>query len=334
MTTGPTYADLTDEEQAEALRPVAVAAAASFGLPVDRLDVHLHSYNTTYALDTDTGERFALRINTSSTSPREEIATQQAWQLAIAQQTPVRVPTPLRTTDGQWCAAVQSQVLGRELLVTCADWLPGPDVGEPTPQVAHALGAAMAHLHLQARSWSLPVDGILPVFDSPLFGAPDRLATTAVDAPTRQVLDEAMALATTAFARVYADAPVHALHADLHGGNLKWHQDRLAIFDFDDCGLGVPALDLAIATFYLRGGADDAEQAMRDGYASVTPLPEIDPRDFEPLIAARQLLLLNDIVASTTAQFREMAATYLPTSTDRLRHWLTTGHFTRVLPDD
>lgn len=332
MTTRPAYPDLTDDEQAEALRPVAVAAADAFGLEVHRLEVHLHAYNTTYALETDSGERFALRINTNSTSPRDEIDAQQAWQLSIAEDTPVLVPTPLPTTDGQWCASVQSEALGREVLVTCAGWLLGPDVGEPTPEVAHELGRAMALLHLQARSWQVPEGGTLPLFDSPLFGDVDRLSTTVVDTPAREVFGKAMDLTTEVFARVYADAPVRALHADLHGGNLKWHEGSLAIFDFDDCGLGVPALDLAISTFYLRGGTDGAEQAMREGYASITTLPQIDPADFEALVASRQLLLVNDMVASGTAQFREMAASYVPTSADRLRHWLETGHFTRALP--
>lgn len=331
MTSGTAYLELTSAQQAEALRPVAVAAAADFGLQVHRLEAHLHSYNTTYSLETTAGERFALRINTSSTSPRSEIDAQQAWQLAIAEETAVPVPTPVRTTDGRWCTAVESEALAREVLVTCAGWLAGPDVGEPTPQIARELGRAMAHLHLQARSWRVPEGSTLPLLDSPLFGAVDRLATTDGDEEAHGVLAEAMRRTTEAFARAYADTPLSAIHADLHGGNLKWHDGGLAIFDFDDCGLGVPAMDLAIATFYLRGGADGAEQALREGYASVTALPEIDPSDLEALIASRQLLLVNDIVASTTAQFREMAATYLPTSVQRLRRWLETGHFTRAL---
>lgn len=331
MTT-TTYGDLSDEEQAEALRPVALAAAAAFGLQVHRLEVHLHAYNTTYAVDTVSGDRFALRINTASTSPREEIATQQTWQLALAEETSVQVPTPRRTTDGQWCAAAHSEALGREVLVTCASWLEGPDVGTPSAQVARELGWAMAQLHRQARSWHMPPGGRLPLFDDPLFRAPDNLAEADLEAGQREVFDRAAAITTDVFARVGAEDPVIALHADLHGGNLKWHEGRLAVFDFDDCGLGVPALDLAISTFYLRGGEPGAEEALREGYVSVSPLPEIRPEDFEALLASRQLLLANDIVRTTTAQFREMARTYLPTAADRLRHWLDTGHFTRELP--
>lgn len=332
MTTSTTYGELSDEQQAQALRPVAVAAATAFGLEPRRLDMHLHAYNTTYAVETVVGERFALRVNTSSTSPRREIATQQAWQLAIAEETPVHVATPRRTTDGQWCATVDSDALGRELLVTCASWLEGPDVGTPSPQVAHELGRTMAHLHRQARSWRLPDGATLPLFDEPLFGAPDHLAVADLEAGQREVLGRTACITADAFARVGASDQVIALHADLHGGNLKWRDGRLAVFDFDDCGLGVPTLDLAISTFYLRGGAPGSEEALREGYATVAPLPDVSPEHFEAIIASRQLLLANDIVKSTTAQFREMARTYLPTAVDRLQHWLETGRFTRELP--
>src|SRR5699024_3912544 len=127
------YADLGDDEQAEALRPVAVAAAQEFGLDVVRLEVLLHSYSTTFDVGTADGGRYAMRVNTNSQSTGPEVLAQQAWQLAIAAETPVTVPVPRVTRDGDWCARRFSQALGREVLVTCASWLEGDDVGEPDP---------------------------------------------------------------------------------------------------------------------------------------------------------------------------------------------------------
>lgn len=328
------YADLGDEDQAEALRPVALGAATAFGLVPHRLEVVTHSYNTTFALHTPAGRRWALRVNTNSTSTVEEVLAQQAWQLAIASETPVHVPVPLRTSDGAWCALVPSAALGRDVIVTCASWLEGPDVGHPSPEVAREVGRAMAHLHTHARTWRLPDGGTMPVFDEPLFGDVVRFPSApGVTAEQREVLREAHATMTGAFARVHAAGPVIPLHADLHGANLKWHEGRLAVFDFDDCGFGTPALDLAISAFYLRGAEDDAtEQALREGYAEVAPLPAVDPADFEALVAARQLLLGNDLLGSTTAAWRSQAAGYLVTTVDRLRQWLATGRFSLVPP--
>jgi Ser/Thr protein kinase RdoA (MazF antagonist) len=326
------YAALSEQDQVEVLRPLAAAAAARFGLEVASLDVLMHAYNTTFALTTPAGERYALRVNTNSDSTPEQVLAQQAWQVAIAAQSPVQVPAPRPTTEGAWAAAVPCEPLGREVLVTCASWLAGEDVGDPEPEVAHDLGRAMAHLHRQARTWGPPAGAVLPRFDGPLFGDPDRLGSATLPTGQREVLDRAMKTTTAAFARVHTAGPVLPIHADLHGGNLKWHEGRLAVFDFDDCGIGTPALDLAISVFYLRGGDDAAEQALRKGYAEVAPLPAVSGDDFEALVASRQLLLANDLLGTTTAALRAQAESYLTTSVERLRHWLATGRFTRVLP--
>lgn len=329
------YADLGDDEQAEALRPVAVAAAEEFGLDVVRLEVLLHSYNTTFDVTTADGGRYAMRVNTNSTSTAEEVLAQQAWQLAIAAETPVRVPVPRVTRDGDPCARVPSVALGREVLVTCASWLEGPDVDEPSPEQGFELGRAMARLHQHARGWPLPQGAAMPVFDDPLFGDEDRLTGAAgLDEEQHEVLRRARERADEAFARVHAAGPVIALHADLHGANLKWHEGRLAVFDFDDCGMGAPALDLAICAFYLRGGDGAVELAVREGYADVAPLPDVDPADLEALVASRQLLLGNDLLGSSTAALRGRAQDYLVVTVGRLRHWQETGRFTRVLPGD
>ena len=49
-------------------------------------------------------------------------------------------------------------------------------------------------------------------------------------------------------------------------------------------------------------------------------------------MAARQLLLANALLSTTTADLRGEAADYLVTTVERLRHWLDTGRFTRALP--
>ncbi len=329
------YVDLSDEEQAEALRPVAAEAAARFGLSVGRLDVLTHSYNTTYSLLTEEGERLALRLGTNSSSDAAAVVAQQEWQVAIAEDpgTDVLVPRPLRTTDGAWFAMVPSRALGREVLVTCATWLEGADVERPDPQVAGALGRATALLHRHARSWRVPTGGALRRLDSPLFGDPQRLLTApGLTARQEAVLRRALDVTADAFEEVFATDRAIPLHADLHGYNLKWHEDRLAVFDFDDCGIAVPVLDLAISAFYLRKEDRSVEEALLEGYAALAPLPQVAPRTYEALVASRQLLLANDLLGSTTAQWRGRAQDYLGISVDRLEHWLDTGRFTHLLP--
>lgn len=326
------YRDLPEAEQIEALRPVAVAATDRFGLDVVRLELVAHEFNTTFAVDTAGGARYALRVHTNSVSTPANVAAQQSWQRAIAADTDVLVPAPLTTSDGEWYAEVESDAFGRPLLVTAASWLPGDDVAETDAAVAQELGRTMALLHQHAEHWSLPPGTAMQRFDTPMFGDEDLLSPApGMSAGQRDVLDRARQQTDRSFARVYDGASVRPLHADLHGGNLKWDGHRLAVFDFDDCGLGLPVLDLAIAAFYLRGGDPAPEQALRAGYAEVAPVPEIGRADFEALVAARQLLLANSLLTITTAELRSEAERYLVVTVERLRHWLETGVFTRAL---
>ncbi|QIM20792.1 phosphotransferase [Phycicoccus sp. HDW14] len=324
------YAALDEESQVEALRPAALAAAADFGLDVHRMEVVLHAYNTTFRVDTTDGRRVALRVGTNSKSTPGNVIAQQAWQAAIATDTDVLVPRPLRTRAGDWSTTGAVVGVDHPVLVTAASWLEGEDAREDDgADWARALGRATATLHEHAAGWTMPAGAALPRFTDPLFGDTDVLDTApGLTAPDRAVLDEARRVAAEVFDRM-RDRPAIPLHADLHGGNLKWHEGRLAVFDFDDAGTAPRVLDLAITTFYLRrgAGAETAEEALLAGYAEVAPLPDVPRGDVEALVASRQLLLANALLDSTTASLRAMAAEYALTTVRRLRHWLDTGTF-------
>jgi Ser/Thr protein kinase RdoA (MazF antagonist) len=324
------YADLDEDGQVEVLRRVALTSAAGFGLEVRDLALVLHAYNTTFRVDTADGRRLALRVNTNSKSTPAHIAAQQAWLHALATETEVRVPRPVAAPGGGWDVAVDCREWGGSLHTTVASWLDGDDVGQCDEQQAHALGRTMAALHEHAEGFTLPAGAHLTLFDEPLFH--DRsLLEEAQPMPDghADVVAESLLRCRRLFDEVYAGQRPIVLHADLHGGNLKWHQGRLAVFDLDDAGFGVPALDLAISTFYLRAGDPAGEAALREGYAQVRPLPDVSDVQFEALVAARQLLLANSLLSSSTASMRAEAADYLDLTVMRLRGWLGTGRFER-----
>ncbi len=328
------YAGLPEDEQVEVLLQVAVTAAEEFGVSVRDLTLVLHGYNTTFALDGEDGRRLALRVNTNSHSTSANIAAQQAWCRAITAETDVRVPDPVITPDGRLVVEVDSAAVGRTVDVVANSWLDGPDVVRCSAEQAGALGAAMATLHQHAAGWTVTAGAgfPFPVFDEPLFGDQDLLtAHPGLVGDRGELVAEARERCRVAFVSAGSRARAIPLHADLHGGNLKWHEGRLAVFDFDDSGLGVPALDLAVATFYLRDGTEESteiEGALREGYAAVAPLPDVDEGAFEGLVAARQLLLANSLLASSTAELRAEALPYLDVTVERLARFLRSGRFT------
>jgi Ser/Thr protein kinase RdoA (MazF antagonist) len=203
-------------------------------------------------------------------------------------------------------------------------------VGECDEEQGRALGRTMAALHDHAEGFTLPAEAHLTTFDEPLFHD-HSLLEGAVPMTDEQaaVVADALERCRHEFGEAYAGQRPIPLHADLHGGNLKWHEGTLAVFDLDDAGFGVPALDLAITTFYLRAEPPGVEAALREGYAQVRDLPAVSVEQFEAMVAARQLLLANSLLSSSTASLRAEATDYLDLTAQRLQGWLDTGRFSR-----
>jgi Ser/Thr protein kinase RdoA (MazF antagonist) len=87
-----------------------------------------------------------------------------------------------------------------------------------------------------------------------------------------------------------------------------WHEGELAIFDFDDSGLGLPIQDLMTAIYYLDTPEQDA--ALLAGYASIAQIPEHTPEQRAVLMLQRRLLLLNYLYETSNPEHLEMIPEY------------------------
>ena len=325
------YGELTMRGQVHRLRQVALEAIDAYPFEVRRLRLLLHAYNTTFRVDTTDGRRFALRINTNSLKSEANLHAEVAWLDAIARETDVVVPVPQRTRSGRLWAEVWCEPLGRSLPVVVMSWLPGRDLDDRDPREGiRALGRTMAQLHDHALTWTPPTGAEFPAHDHVLFDIPNVLAT---DHPlltddSRALFAEALEHTQAAYELVTAAGPVIPIHADLHGSNAKWLHGRLAVFDFDDAAVGAPVHDLAISAYYVRDD-DAAERALVEGYEQVRPRPDVLAADFEALVAARNVLLANEVLRMSTADMRDIAPTFLANSVLRLRSFLDTGVYRR-----
>lgn len=328
------FADVTSRTQVRRLRELARTALPRWGLKGASLRLLNHGYNTTFRVDTSDSRRYALRVNMMPYKTQPLLLAEVSWLAALSAETELHVPTPQQTLDGAWSAMVPSADHGRRLPMVLFGWLDGRNLGSrPTPTQLRAVGEAAAVLHEHAARWQLPPGAELPLFDNVLTDLPNRLG----DHPALSRSDSAVLMAAYHRAQQLQDEAFAAdriipLHADLHGGNLKWHRGRLSVFDFDDAGRGVPALDLAIAAYYLR---DDArlEEALLSGYASQRPLPPFTAEQFEGMVAGRNLLLVDDLIEQANADLQAMVPRYVAASVQRLRHWLDTGRYRRNVPE-
>jgi len=326
------FGSLSRRRQLERLRRAALGILPRFGIDPESdlrsLRLVNHEFNTTYRVDTHQGRRYALRINVNSSRSVEEIAGEVAWVGALAADSPVRVPRPI---DARAPApTVRCDGLDRELAVVMYEWIDAPNLADrgSIHQIGE-FGRTAARLHDHTTSWRLPDGTTRPIVETWMMDSADHLA--ALDQPwwtedLRQPISAARRGIDEILDGVLTARPTQLIHGDLHGWNAKWIDRSIAVFDFDDCAITSPVFDLAISAFYLRARPDH-ETALLEGYATERDLPYFTADQWEALLTSRSLLLLNDVVSSTTSYGDDFAPAYADRTARRMRHYLDTGRF-------
>lgn len=324
---------LSTRAQVHRLRGAALAAASQYPFEVRTVRLLMHGYNTSFRIDTVDGRRLAMRINVNSHKTEANLAAEVAWLAALASEPAITVPTPQPTRSGELRARVRFESLGRELPVVVMSWLPGKDMGDGSPESYRALGRLTARLHEHTESWQLPAGADFPSLRGALVDVPNRLLDEhpATTADQRAVFAATLDQVQRCYDEVFARKRSRPIHADLHGGNVKWLRGRLAVFDFDDACDGVPVQDLAISAYYLRD-APELEEALLAGYEDIRPLPTFTSEQFEAIVASRNLVLANDALTIANAGFRAVAPTYLANTATKLRAYLDTGVYRHRVP--
>ena len=325
------FADMGRRQQLAAVRASARAALDHFDMPTASLKLVYHDFNTTFRVRTDDGEDAALRINLNSAYGAEAVEAEAEWVALLARDGVCQVPTPRPTIGGGFVAPVACRGFDQPLPAVMYSWLPGRDIGERCyPVQFRALGETMAALHDHTTRPSAAVADITarrPTLDSTLLDDPDRIRPghSALSQATHRFLVETMDHVDETAAPIYL-GPAQLIHGDLHHYNLKWSRAGLGVFDFDDCGLAHPLLDLAISTYYVRD-SPALEEALFDGYTSRRELPAHTRDQFEALVAARNLTLLNFVLGTVTAGYNDFIPTYVERTVKRLRRYISTGTF-------
>jgi Ser/Thr protein kinase RdoA (MazF antagonist) len=212
-----------------------------------------HNLNDTYVVDATTGH-YVLRASQAerasgySRRTREDIL----FELDVLQHLSrkgVPVAAPLAQRDGAYVSAVQAAEGGRHLALFT--YAPGEPVTPPTQTepLARGYGAAMAALHVATDDFAsthsrfaLDVDFLLA---RPLQVVEPYLAHRPDDWRSLRALGAAAAERMASLQACGLDCGV--CHGDAQGGNAHVTPDgTITFFDFDVCGTGWRAYDIAV----------------------------------------------------------------------------------------
>jgi len=324
------FATMSQRAQLAVLRPIADRASRAFGVNPVSLRCINHGFNTTYAVTDTTGAKYALRLNTHSLRDCAGLYAEQQWISALAQTTNVVVPTQLYTDAGEPFVELPFAPMHKTLVATMARWLPGRIVGaRPSRHQVRHIGATMAHLHRHSAQWRPTADAQFPLVNQPLMNSEDHLSGVAahhISTEMRALLDTVRPRVAQVYAALNAHTAVQPIHGDMHIYNVMWHNNNLAVFDFDDAGLGLPIQDVAITLYYVRD-IPYAEDELWAGYHSVNPQLTVAPEVLETLLIGRGILLLNDLLVLTNPAEAEFIPEYLRRMQLRLQYFVDTGGF-------
>ena len=311
---------MTAAQQVESLSDCVAEILAQYDIGAHQGESINHELNSTFAVTCDNGEKFALRVNVNSHRTLENLRAETHWVNTISD---VVTPRPVPNRNDGFVTSGWHEASGRQRIGVLYTWLEGEEPGdEPANEHLAAAGAAMARLHEGALSLRFPPGAALPDFTDFFWGDPDVLLTpdSVLTGEERDLVARAHARIEETLAHLRELATPQPIHADIHPWNMMWHEGTLAIFDFDDSGIGLPVQDLATSLYYL----DNEEQvaAFLAGYASEGPLPAYTPEEMDLLLLQRRLVLLNSLLHSSNPEHRDIIPEYRAETMRRIVHVL------------
>jgi Ser/Thr protein kinase RdoA (MazF antagonist) len=315
---------LPAEAQQSSLTLFAKELLKQYGIINAQVSCINFEFNATFSVETESGAKYALRININSSRTLENMKAEIEWVRHLNRTSGIHTPTPIATLKDDYIAFGFHPESEREFRGVMYSWQDGEVLGdEPTLSQLHEVGKSIAILHQESLDFALSTESSLPTFNDFFWSTEDYLFSdkSVLSDQDRNLIKEANDLITRYTNELYATSPVHIIHADFHGWNLMWNENQLSIFDFDDCGFGLEAQDLAVALYYLDTPEQDA--ALLAGYKSVKPLPAYSDHQMKALLLQRRLMLLNYLFETKNQEHKEMLPAYLEKSLERVSTFLT-----------
>ncbi|WP_370967888.1 phosphotransferase enzyme family protein [Amycolatopsis sp. cg9] len=294
------FAELDRAGRTRRLRRLAEAALTAYDVPVARLSPLAHGLNTTFRVDGADGHRYVLRVQRPDGPGPARVRSEMAWLAALGRETDLVVPLPVPTRERDLIVVVADPAVPEPRTCVLCHWVDGRFVDErlSAPQL-YAVGEFTARLHLHGARMNGLDRG--RVDDLTEFGRTqvDGFSAAVVERAVAQTGDERIRDAVARVRAVRAELGFGSdafglVHGDLRQVNYLFHRGRVRAIDFDDCGFGHYAYDLAVALAELRHlpQRDELREALLDGYRSVRPAAATtDPLVLAAFAALRRVQL-------------------------------------------
>jgi Ser/Thr protein kinase RdoA (MazF antagonist) len=240
-------------------------------------------------------QRFVLRVYRAGWRSEEQILFELTL-LAHLKKQGAPVAAPVRTRSGNWFCIVRAPEGPRHVVLF------EHAAGKPkrwtdfTPEVARSYGKGLAVLHDGMRSFHATHQrfdlDLFHLVREPLRALAPRFAHRPDDLAYLEKLGERLREVIVALDNKGLTRSL--CHGDLHGGNAHFEgQGSVTFFDFDCCGPGWLAYDLAVFRWAVlmseQVNGIDLWEAFLSGYRAQREIEAIDMSAVPAFVAAREL---------------------------------------------
>lgn len=284
-------------------------AAKAFGIQVASVEPLSHSENVVCKVTTMTDERLVMRLHRPGYNTRAELDSEVTFVDSL-RAFGVRTPEPLPTTAGGHYTTID--VAGSDHEVGVISWVDGAPLGGPLDGggdglVPHyrEIGKIAAQVRSHNAVWKAPAGFVRRRWDADALMGSDPLWGRFWEAgPLTDGQQTLFAQGREHLYEVLSAMPTDAghfglIHSDLHLGNVMADGDTLTVIDFDDCGYGWFAHELAVALHPVFGEPveEAAKASMVEGYRTVHPLSDSEVGLIDTFLAVRSLMIIGWLAA-------------------------------------
>lgn len=322
------FFELTTSKQIEELLESSQQILEDYDLRDCQIESINYEYNATFAVTSGKGEKFALRININSPRTISNLMGEISWVNHLQTIPEIHLPTPMVNRAGSFITKFHHERSGRNLLCVLYSWVDGDDLGDDlTLDQVVQVGKLIARLHDASTSFTIPTHAALPSYSDPMWESKDCLldANSPLELSARSQIKQSLDLIVEITKHLYSGSTPQIIHADIHGWNMKMFRGDLYILDFDDCGIGLPLQDLAVAIYYL----DSTEQiaALLSGYSEIREIPQYSEWQMQALLLHRRLMLLNYLYETQNQEHQAMIPAYLSETLRRVEKFISQAGF-------
>lgn len=299
------FSDASYLGQVRRLRQLAEAAVLRYDIKSPAITFINHGENATFRVDGKGSKSFLLRVHRENYHTKEAIHEELGWLRRIRSIEGMFAPKPVKSKSGNYLETVSSPGIPDSRFCDLLEWVDGRFIYKSaTPRHLFLLGQLIAKLHRSTKNVKVKhrhywdANGL--VGSSPKFGTIDKIS--GLDKAKQSVITEGrkeVLAYLRKFEKRFPDR-LGLIHADLHFGNFLINKGELGAIDFDDCGFGFHAYDLAVPLTHIAYLCKDPQKEkflryvdeIQNGYASQGSWDHHDEKALPYFYTARKLTMV------------------------------------------